>query len=239
MSNQPVVGKNVVIGENVEFGENVTIGNNVVIYDGCKIGSFTMIQDNVVIGKQPARAKNSILPEIKKLLPPTVIGNGCTIGTSAIIYANATLADEVFVADLATIRERVTIGEKTIVGRGAAVENDCKVGKKCKLETNCYITAYSELGDFVFVAPCVVTTNDNYMARSKERFDKFKGVTIKDGGRIGANSTILPGRTIEADGAVAAGSVVTKDVESNVIVAGCPAKELRQVPENQLLKNQD
>jgi acetyltransferase-like isoleucine patch superfamily enzyme len=239
MPNHPLVGKNVVIGEGVEFGKNVTIGNNVVIYDGCKIGDFTLIQDNVVIGKQPARAKNSILPDIKKALPPTVIGNGCTIGTNAIIYANAVLGDEVFVADLATIRERVTIGERTIVGRGVSVENDCKIGKKCKLETNAYITAYSELGDFVFVAPYVCTTNDNYLARSKERYDKFKGVTVKDGGRIGANATILPGRVIAEDGTVAAGSVVTKDVESGVIVAGTPARKLRDVPEAQLLKNQE
>jgi acetyltransferase-like isoleucine patch superfamily enzyme len=229
-------GQNVVIGNDVKIGENVVLGNNVIIYDGVEIGNHCIIQDNAVIGKQPTRAKNSILPEVKKL-PPTVIGSGVTIGTSAIIYANAELADDVFVADLATIRERVTIGEKTIVGRGVAVENDCKVGIKCKLETNCYITAYSELGDYVFVAPCVVTTNDNYMARSKERYDKFKGITIKDGGRIGANVTILPGKTIHEDGAVAAGSVVTKDVEAQKIVVGSPARVLREVPEDQLLKN--
>jgi UDP-2-acetamido-3-amino-2,3-dideoxy-glucuronate N-acetyltransferase len=110
---------------------------------------------------------------------------------------------------------------------------------KCKLETNCYITAYSELGDYVFVAPCVVTTNDNYMARSKERFDKFKGVTVKTGGRIGANATILPGKVIEEDGAVAAGSVVTKDVGKEELVLGVPAKKIRNVPENQLLRNQE
>ncbi len=231
------LGKNVVIGEGVEFGEHVTIGNNVVIYDGCKIGSYTIIQDNVVIGKQPTRAKNSILPEVKKM-PSTIIGNGCTIGTSAIIYAGAEIADDVFVADLATIRERVTIGEKTIIGRGVSVENDCKVGKKCKLETNCYITAYSELEDYVFIAPCVVTTNDNYLARSKERYEKFKGVTVKEGGRIGANATILPGKIIEKDGTVAAGSVVTKNVKSGELVVGSPARKLRDVPENQLLKNQ-
>jgi acetyltransferase-like isoleucine patch superfamily enzyme len=230
-------GLNVIIGENVQIGENVHIGNNVIIYDGAQIGNNVMIQDNVVIGKQPARAKNSILPEVKKL-PPTVIGNGVTIGTSSIIYANAQLADDVFVADLATIRERVTIGEKTIVGRGVAVENDCQVGSYCKLETNCYITAYSTLEDNVFIAPCVVTTNDNFMARSKERYEQFKGVTVKQGGRIGANATILPGKTIEEDGAVAAGSVVTKDVDRESIVAGVPAKSLKKVPESQLLKNQ-
>ena len=230
-------GQHVVIGENVSFGDNVTIGNNVVIYEGTTIGSNVIIQDNAVIGKQPTRAKASILPDVKKL-PPTVIGSGVTVGTSAIIYANATIADDVFIADLATIRERVSVGEKTIVGRGVAIENDCTVGMRCKLETNCYITAYSELGDFVFIAPCVVTTNDNYMARSKERLDKFKGVTVKTGGRIGANSTILPGKTIHEDGTVAAGSLVSKDVETETVVVGHPAKPLRRVPDNQLLRNQ-
>lgn len=236
--NQPsTIGKNVVIGKNVEFGQGVIIGNNVVIYEGTKIGHYTIVQDNVVIGKQPTRAKNSILQEVKKL-PPAVIGSGCTIGTSAIIYANAIIGDEVFVADLATIRERVTIGKGTIIGRGVAVENDCKIGQKCKIETNAYITAYSELGDYVFIAPCVVTTNDNYLARSKERFGKFKGVTVKTGGRIGANATILPGKVIEEDGTVGAGSVVTKDVKARELVVGAPAKKLRDVPEDQLLKNQ-
>lgn len=236
---QPVsIGQNVIIKEDVTFGENVVIGNNVIIYEGTKIGNYVIIQDNAVIGKQPTRAKNSILPEVKKL-PPAVIGSGVTIGTSSIIYANAELADDVFVADLATVRERVKIGEKTIVGRGVSVENDCTVGKKCKLETNCYITAYSTLGDYVFVAPCVVTTNDNYMARSKERFDKFKGVTIKTGGRVGANATILPGKVIEEDGTVAAGSIVSKDVPKEKLVVGTPARVLREVPENQLLKNQE
>ncbi|MFD0680815.1 MULTISPECIES: N-acetyltransferase [unclassified Paenibacillus] len=232
-----VIGKNAVIGEHVEFGEHVTIGHNVVIYDGCKIGSYTIIQDNVVIGKQPTRAKNSILPDVNKL-PPTIIGSGCTIGTSAIIYANAELANDVFVADLATIRERVSIGERTIVGRGVAVENDCTIGLKCKLETNSYITAYSTLGDYVFIAPYVVTTNDNYMGRTKERLTKFKGVTVRTGGRIGANSTILPGKVIEEDGVVAAGSVVTRNVISRELVVGSPAKFLREVPDDQLLKNQ-
>ncbi|KPB05670.1 DapH/DapD/GlmU-related protein [Bacillus sp. CHD6a] len=235
--NEPVIGQNVVIKDDVKFGTNVTIGNNVVIYEGTTIGDNVIIQDNVVIGKQPTRAKNSILPEVKKL-PPTIIGAGCTIGTSAIIYANAEIAEEVFVADLVTIRERVKVGFRTIVGRGVAIENDCVVGEKCKLETNCYITAYSTIENYVFIAPSVVTTNDNYMARSKERYDKFKGVTIKEGGRIGANVTVLPGKVIHEDGAVAAGSVVTKDVQKEELVLGSPAKVVRKVSEEQLLKNQ-
>lgn len=230
-------GQNVVINQDVKFGDNVIVGNNVVIYEGTEIGNNVIIQDNAVIGKQPTRAKASILPDVKKL-PPAKIGAGVTVGTSAIVYANAEIGDDVFIADLATVRERVTVGEKTIVGRGVAIENDCTVGKNCKLETNCYITAYSEIGDFVFIAPYVVTTNDNYMGRGQDRFDNFKGVTVKTGGRIGANATILPGKVIHEDGAVAAGSLVSRDVKQESLVVGSPARKVRSVPAEQLLKNQ-
>lgn len=143
------------------------------------------------------------------------------------------------IADLATVREAVTIGEETIVGRGVAIENRCTIGKRCKLETNAYITAYSRLEDDVFVAPMVATSNDNYMARGTERFKHFKGVTVKRGGRIGVNATILPGRTVSEQGVVAAGSVVTHDVPARVIVVGNPAHVFRSVPEDQLLENQE
>lgn len=231
------IGKYTIIEEGVTIGKDVKIGNGVVIYKGTKIGDHVVIHDHAVIGKQPMRAKRSALSE-KGEVDGAIIGNGCTIGTSSIIYAGATLGDDVFVADLATVRERVLIGKETIVGRGVAIENDCKIGERCKLETNSYITAYSYLEDDVFIAPCVVTTNDNFMGRTKERFKHFKGVTVKRGGRIGANATVLPGKVVAEDAQVAAGSVVTKHVMSEQVVLGNPAKAVRRVPEEQLLKNQ-
>jgi acetyltransferase-like isoleucine patch superfamily enzyme len=143
------------------------------------------------------------------------------------------------VADLATIRENVTIGAYTIVGRGVAIENRCRIGRYVKLETNVYITAYSDLADRVFVAPCVVTSNDNFIGRTEERFKHFKGVTVKKGGRVGLNATILPGVTIHEDGLVAAGAVVTKDVPARTIVVGVPARPVGDVPPEQLLDNQN
>ena len=148
------------------------------------------------------------------------------------------MGNKILVADLSTIRENVTIGNFTIVGRGVAIENFCKIGSYCKLETNVYITAYSELEDYCFIAPCVATSNDNYMGRNKERFKHFKGVIVKKGGRIGLNATILPGKVIAEDSQVAAGAIVTKDTPPKKIVLGAPAKVWGDVPEDQLLENQ-
>ncbi len=141
-------------------------------------------------------------------------------------------------ADLSTVRENVSIGDFTIVGRGVAIENCCKIGRYVKLETNVYITAHSELKDRVFVAPCVATSNDNYVGRTEERFKHFKGVIAGKGARIGVNATILPGKVIGEDALVAAGALVTRDVPARKIVARAPAKVLKDVPKEQLLENQ-
>jgi hypothetical protein len=231
------IGKYSVIRENVFIGNNCQIGHQVVIHPGTQIGDNVRIDDHAVIGKLPMKAKISATTS-EKILSPAVIGSDCLIGTSVIIYAGATIGKGVLVADLATIREDVTIGDYTIVGRGVAIENFCKIGSYCKLETNAYITAYSTLEDRVFVSPGVVTSNDNFVGRTKERFKHFKGVTVKKGGRIGANSTILPGKVIAEDTLVAAGSVVTKNTPQRKIVKGSPAKEWRDVPPEQLLENQ-
>jgi len=243
ISKSAAIGENVKIGhftvveDNVKIGSNCMIGCNVVIHEGVVIGNNVRIDDNTVIGKLPMRSVNSIFKDDKKL-PQAEISDGVLIGAGTIIYTGCTIGKETMIADLVTVRENVSIGSKTIIGRGAAVENFCKVGSSCKIETNVYLTAYSEVEDNVFIAPGVVTSNDNFAARSKERYNHFKGVTVKKGGRIGAQATILPGKTINEDGFVAAGSVVTKDVQCENIVAGNPAKFLRKVPENQLLKNQ-
>ena len=138
---------------------------------------------------------------------------------------------------MSTIRENVKIGTKTIIGRGVAVENYCNIGSCCKLETNVYITAYSDIEDYVFIAPGVVTSNDNYAGRDPERFNHFKGVTVKKGGRIGAQATILPGKIIAEDSLVGAGTVVTKDTEPGKVVLGNPSRGHGCIPDKQRLEN--
>lgn len=231
------IGEYVVIEDGVEIGDNCCIGHHVVLHNNTKIGSSVRIDEYTTIGKKPMRSLNSIFKDVKEY-EPAEISDGCLIGAGVVIYCGCKIGTQTLIADLSTIREDVEVGKKTIIGRGVSVENFSKVGSFCKLETNVYITAYSTIEDYVFVAPGVVTSNDNFAARSKKRFEHFKGVTVKKGGRIGAQATILPGKVIEEDGFVAAGSVVTHNVVKREIVAGNPAKKLREVPNDQLLENQ-
>lgn len=79
-----------------------------------------------------------------------------------------------------------------------------------------------------------MTSNDPFAARSPHPVS-FQGVRVKKGGRIGAGAVILPGITIHEEGFAAAGSVVTHDVTSKMIVKGVPAKPFRPVPKEQWL----
>lgn len=233
-----IKGKNVVIEEGAIVRDNCVIGHNVVIHQDVRIGNNVTIGDNSVIGKSPFKASSSATTSEEEL-EDLIIEDGVKIGACCVIYRGASLGENCFVGDLATIREKSSVGNNTIIGKGATVENKCKIGKRVKIETNAYITAFSTIEDYCFVAPEVTFTNDNYLGRTEERKKHFGGPILKKGSRIGANATILPGIIIGEDAVVAAGSVVTKNLEPRKIYAGVPAKYFRDVPEEQLLEEQE
>lgn len=232
-----VIGYYTVIEEGVKIGANCRISHHVVIHKDAVIRDNVRIDAQTVIGKLPMKSVLSALTKEKEL-PPAEIGEGALVGASVIIYRGCKIGPNVMVADFASLREDVIVGEATIIGRGVTVENRTTIGKRCKIETETYICAISTIGDGCFIAPEVTFTNDNFLGRTKERFKYHKGVTMLKGARIGANSTVLPGITIEEDGLVAAGSIVTKDVPARTLVMGTPARQVRPVPKEQLLENQ-
>lgn len=241
-----IVGDNVTIGHDVSIGPHVTIKSDVRIGDGAQIGhgciikADTRIGDNCrigpmcVLGQGPSKARNSTL-DIPEDLPPLVVSDNCYLGCMAVLYVATQIGRECFIADMAQIREQCRIGDNVIVGRGVTIEQSCSIGRGSKLQSGAYITALSEIGEQVFVAPMVVTTNDNYMGRTEARFRHKKGLTAKDGARIGAGAVILPGMIIGLEGLVGAGSVLTRDCEDYKVVVGVPARELRDVGDEQVL----
>ena len=203
------------------------------VYPGTVLGDGVKILEHAVVGKQPALSPRSTAK--REALPPTKIGDGTIVSTGAIVFAGATIGARVILGDQSCVRERVTVGDDVVLGRGSLVENDTTIGAMTRIQAEAYITAYSTLEEHVFVAPCVVTTNDNFMGRTEQRHELMKGPTIRRGARIGGGAVLCPGIEIGEEAFVGAGAVVTKDVPARVIVVGNPARVLRDVPEDELL----
>jgi acetyltransferase-like isoleucine patch superfamily enzyme len=143
----------------------------------------------------------------------------------------------VVLGDQSCVRERCAIGDDVVLGRGSLVENDTTIGDLTKIQADAYITAYSMLEDNVFIAPCVVTTNDNFMGRTEKRHELVKGPTIRRGARVGGGAILCPGVEIGEEAFVGAGAVVVRDVPARKLVVGNPARVLRDVNEDELLEN--
>ena len=206
------------------------------VYPGTVLGEGVKVLENAVVGKQPSLSPRSTAK--REPLQPTVIGDGTIVSTGAVVFAGSEIGARVILGDQSCVRERVRIGDDVVVGRGSLVENDTTIGDMTKIQAEAYITAYSTLEDNVFIAPCVVTTNDNFMGRTERRHELMRGPTIRRGARVGGGAIICPGIEIGEEAFVGAGAVVTKDVEARMLVVGNPARVLRPVPEDELLENQ-
>jgi acetyltransferase-like isoleucine patch superfamily enzyme len=209
------------------------IAETAVIYPGVELAGDVVVGDYAVLGKQPTLGGSSTAA--RDDLPPLVIGAGSAILAGAIVFAGTRLGAGVIVGDQACIRERCELGDEVVVGRGSHVENDTTIGARTRIQANAYITAYSTLEEDVFVAPCVVTTNDNYMGRTERRHAERKGPRIRRGARIGGGAVLLPGIEIGAEAFVGAGAVVLEDVPACAVVVGNPARRIRDVPHDELL----
>ena len=193
-----------------------------------------MVGDNAVVGKPPTLGARSTACADE--LPPLVVADGARILACAVVFAGTRLGRGIIVGDQACVRERCELGDGVVVGRGTLVENDTTVGTGTRIQANAYVTAYSTLEEDVFVAPCVVTTNDNYMGRTSARLELMRGPTIRRGARIGGGAVLLPGIEIGEEAFVGAGAVVIADVPARAVVVGNPARQIREVPEDELLR---
>jgi acetyltransferase-like isoleucine patch superfamily enzyme len=205
-----------------------------IVYEGTVLGEGVLVLEGAVVGKQPTLSPRSTAT--REPLAPTTIGDGTIVSTGAIVFAGSHIGARVILGDQSCVRERVEIGDDVVLGRGSFVENDTTIGAMTKIQADAYITAYSTLEEHVFIAPCVVTTNDNFMGRTEQRLALMKGPTIRRGARIGGGAILCPGIEVGEEAFVGAGAVVTKDVPPRALVVGSPARILREVPDEELLE---
>jgi len=126
------------------------------------------------------------------------------------------------------VRENSSIGEHTIISKDVYIDNGVTVGSGCKIQNSVSVYQGVNIEDDVFVGPNACFTNDK-VPRAFNTDWKITPTLVKKGASIGANATIVCGITIGEYSMVAAGAVVTKDVEPYSLVVGNPAKHVSSV----------
>lgn len=129
------------------------------------------------------------------------------------------------------------IGENTKIGAFVEVQKNATIGKNCKISSHTFLCEGVTIEDNVFIGHSVTFINDSFPRATgpdghlqTEKDWKVERTLVKNGASIGSGSTILANVVIGENAIVGAGSVVTKDVPANAIVAGNPAKLLRYLP---------
>jgi len=197
-----------------------SIAKTARIFKNVQLGENVVVEDFVIIGMPPKGKKEG---ELK-----TVIGGNSVIRSHTVIYAGNVIGDNFQTGNHASIREENVIGKDVSIGTKSVVEFKTRIGDGVRIHSQAFIPEFCELQDGCWIGPNVVLTNAPYPMSLRAK-DFLKGVVVGRGAKIGANSTILPGVHIGVGALVGAGSVVTHDVPRGKVVAGNPAKVVKDV----------
>ena len=215
-----VVGAFAVIGAGVSIGRGCVLHPHVVIGDGASIAEDCEIFPHAVIGREPkgagATARNVTFER------RVTIGDGCSIGCSAVIYYDVAIGAGSLIGDSASIREQCRIGAQCIVSRCVTINYNTVIGDRVKVMDLTHLTGNMIIEDDVFVSTLVGSANDNLVRAGFG--DHVIGPKLRRGCVIGAGALLLPATEVGCDATLGAGAVLTKNIPDGETWVGSPAR---------------
>ena len=198
-----------IISPLAKIDSNVTIGAFSIIHPNVEIGSNTIIESHCEIGC-PTKLSDG---------RPLVISEGSLIRSHSVFYEGSTFGEGLVTGHRVTVRELTVAGKNFQIGTLGDIQGHCIFGDYVRTHSNVHIGQAAVIGNFVWIFPYVVLTNDPHPPS-----DVMIGCRIEDYAAIATMSVILPGVTVGEGALVAAVSSVGQDVMPHTVVGGTPAK---------------
>lgn len=193
------------VADNVEIGPYTYIHGNVEIAEGCKIGAYCEL------GIESPLSNGS----------PLIIEKDSVIRSHSVFYESSRFGEKLVTGHRVTVRENTVAGKNLQIGTLGDIQGDCVIGDYVRFHSNVHIGKMSTIGDFVWMFPYVVLTNDPHPPSNV-----LKGVTVGDYSVIATMSVILPGVKIGEGALIAAHSSLKTDAEPGMLYMGSPAEKV-------------
>lgn len=200
---------------------NVRLGRNV------SVGPFSIINENVVIGDDSVIGSHTeIGVPYQDYLGELVIGPRSVIRSHTILYSGSSFEERLETGHHVSIREGTKAGKNLRVGSYSDIQGDVVIGDYVRLHSNVHLGKQTSIGNFVWIFPFVVTTND-----PQPPSQQVLGCKVEDYVAIATGAILLPGVIIGHDSLIGANSTVNKNVDPYSLIVGSPARKIKDVRE--------
>jgi UDP-3-O-[3-hydroxymyristoyl] glucosamine N-acyltransferase len=193
------------IADDAEIGPFSIIHANVVLANGCKIGAYCEL------GIESSLSDGS----------PLIFEKDSIIRSQSVFYESSRFGENLVTGHQVTVREHTIAGKNLHIGTLSDIQGDCVIGNYVRFHSNVHIGKWSKIGNFVWVFPYVVLTNDPHPPSNI-----LKGVTVGDYAVIATMSVILPGVNIGEGAFIGAHSLLKTDAEAGMLYMGSPAEKI-------------
>lgn len=193
------------VADDVAVGPFSIVHANVELGRGCKIGAYCELGIETPLGNKS----------------PLVIGNDSVIRSHSIFYESSQFGARLVTGHRVTVRENTVAGENLQIGTLCDLQGDTNIGNYVRLHSNVHVGKKSIIGDFVWIFPYVVLTNDPHPPSNL-----LKGVTVESFAVIATMTVILPGVTIGKGAFIGAHSSLKSNAEPDMLYSGSPAEKI-------------
>lgn len=200
-----------IISPKCQLGSNISVGPYTIIHGNVQLG------DNCSVGSHCEMGIPTPMAEGQSL----IIGSGANIRSHSIFYEGSKIGSGLITGHRVTVREGTVAGDGFQIGTLGDIQGNCVIGEHVRFHSNVHIGKYSKIGNYVWIFPYVVLTNDPHPPSNI-----MSGVVLEDFAAIATMSVILPGVTVGAGALIGAHSSVARNVPPNTVFAGVPARAI-------------